>query len=114
MDHVASDADRHRCKLSRRSRAVDRQYPDADSLGLGLDGRGRCQALDRIALVYVLLFRRKCHFDHVCHPDRYKHCSNPRARSYEEKGGGGNQTAWRLARVGLCGVPGCSLYWSVE
>lgn len=90
------------------------KYLDADRLGLGLDGRRRCQTLGGIALVHVLLFWRRCHFDYVHQPDRNKYCSNPCARSYEEKGDRGNQIARRMARVGLYAIPGGLRYRSVE
>lgn len=63
--------------------------------------------MDRTALVYVLLFWRKRHIDHVRRVDRNEHDSNPRTCSYEEKECGGYQAAWRLARLGLRGIPGC-------
>ena len=90
------------------------KYPNADRLELGLDGRRRCQALGGIALVYVLIFWRSCHFDYVRQPDRYKYCSNPCARAYEEKGDRGNLIARRMARVGLYDFPGGLRYRSVE
>lgn len=70
--------------------------------------------MGRPALVHVPPFWRKCRIDHVHQPDRYEHFSDSRARSFEEERGSGNQTARRLARVGLRDIPGCLLCWSVE